>query len=110
MAGPEVARPHHSNASVRIELGPTFRSSAAKTRRRACQCTWRSNAFGIVATDESPWELPPAFHRPDRLLQFPPMALINDNYLKLKAGYLFPEIARRVKAFQEANPAAKIIR
>ena len=38
------------------------------------------------------------------------MALINDNYLKLKAGYLFPEIGRRVKAFAEANPQAKVIR
>jgi len=38
------------------------------------------------------------------------MARINDNYLKLKAGYLFPEIGRRVKAFAEANPSAKIIR
>ncbi|MEA5595164.1 LL-diaminopimelate aminotransferase [Rivularia sp. UHCC 0363] len=38
------------------------------------------------------------------------MATINDNYLKLKAGYLFPEIARRVKAFAEANPDAKIIK
>lgn len=35
---------------------------------------------------------------------------INDNYLKLKAGYLFPEIGRRVSAFAAANPAAKIIR
>ena len=34
------------------------------------------------------------------------MALLNDNYLKLKAGYLFPEIARRVKVFCEANPEA----
>jgi len=34
------------------------------------------------------------------------MALLNDNYLKLKAGYLFPEIGRRVKAFCDANPAA----
>jgi len=34
------------------------------------------------------------------------MARINDNYLKLKAGYLFPEIGRRVKAFTEANPEA----
>ena len=34
------------------------------------------------------------------------MALLNDNYLKLKAGYLFPEIGRRVKAFTEANPDA----
>ncbi len=38
------------------------------------------------------------------------MASINENYLKLKAGYLFPEIARRVSAFAEANPEAKIIR
>jgi len=38
------------------------------------------------------------------------MARINDNYLKLKAGYLFPEIGRRVKAFSEVNPSAKIIR
>ncbi|MCA1991456.1 MAG: LL-diaminopimelate aminotransferase [Coleofasciculus sp. S288] len=38
------------------------------------------------------------------------MATINDNYLKLKAGYLFPEIGRRVNAFAEANPDANIIR
>ncbi|NMG07107.1 LL-diaminopimelate aminotransferase [Brasilonema sp. UFV-L1] len=38
------------------------------------------------------------------------MATINDNYLKLKAGYLFPEIARRVNAFAQANPDAKIIK
>lgn len=38
------------------------------------------------------------------------MARINDNYLKLKAGYLFPEIGRRVKVFTQANPNAKVIR
>ncbi|HEY9675887.1 MAG TPA: LL-diaminopimelate aminotransferase, partial [Waterburya sp.] len=38
------------------------------------------------------------------------MATVNDNYLKLKAGYLFPEIARRVNAFAQANPEAPIIR
>jgi LL-diaminopimelate aminotransferase len=38
------------------------------------------------------------------------MVTINDNYLKLKAGYLFPEISRRVNAFAAANPDAKIIR
>ncbi|NKB69424.1 MAG: LL-diaminopimelate aminotransferase [Candidatus Latescibacteria bacterium] len=38
------------------------------------------------------------------------MARINENYLKLKAGYLFPEIARRVNAFADANPQAKVIR
>ncbi|PAW91468.1 MAG: LL-diaminopimelate aminotransferase [Pedosphaera sp. Tous-C6FEB] len=34
------------------------------------------------------------------------MAFLNDNYLKLKAGYLFPEIGRRVKVFCESNPEA----
>lgn len=38
------------------------------------------------------------------------MVQVNGNYLKLKAGYLFPEIARRVKGFSEANPTAPIIR
>jgi LL-diaminopimelate aminotransferase len=40
------------------------------------------------------------------------MARINDNYLKLKAGYLFPEIGRRVAAFNQANPegAKRLIR
>lgn len=35
---------------------------------------------------------------------------VNDHYLKLKAGYLFPEIGRRVKAYAEAHPEAKVIR
>ena len=34
------------------------------------------------------------------------MAYLNENYLKLKAGYLFPEIGRRVKLFCEQNPEA----
>ncbi|WP_411874021.1 LL-diaminopimelate aminotransferase [Vulcanococcus limneticus] len=38
------------------------------------------------------------------------MVQVNGNYLKLKAGYLFPEIARRVKAFQESNSGAPLIR
>jgi LL-diaminopimelate aminotransferase len=40
------------------------------------------------------------------------MAFINENYLKLQAGYLFPEIARRVEAFSKSNVAAakRIIR
>jgi LL-diaminopimelate aminotransferase len=40
------------------------------------------------------------------------MAYLNDHYLKLKAGYLFPEVGRRVKAFSDANPEAakRIIR
>jgi LL-diaminopimelate aminotransferase len=32
------------------------------------------------------------------------MAKLNNNYLKLKAGYLFPEIGRRVKSFSDNNP------
>lgn len=38
------------------------------------------------------------------------MPRINDHFLKLKAGYLFPEIGRRVRAFAEAHPDAKIIK
>lgn len=38
------------------------------------------------------------------------MANINENYLKLKSGYLFPEIGRRVRAYSEANPNQRIIR
>ena len=40
------------------------------------------------------------------------MAFLNSNYLKLKAGYLFPEINRRVKAYTDSNPdgAARLIR
>ena len=38
------------------------------------------------------------------------MTLVNEHYLKLRAGYLFPEIGRRVQAFSAANPQAKILR
>jgi len=38
------------------------------------------------------------------------MARINDHYRKLQAGYLFPEIGRRTRAFQQANPGAELIR
>lgn len=38
------------------------------------------------------------------------MTKINSNYEKLKAGYLFPEIGRRVKEYAKANPDAKILR
>ncbi|MBQ7705853.1 MAG: LL-diaminopimelate aminotransferase [Selenomonadaceae bacterium] len=38
------------------------------------------------------------------------MAKINENYLKLPQNYLFTEISRRVKIFQNENPAAEIIR
>ncbi|BDA78083.1 LL-diaminopimelate aminotransferase [Leptospira kobayashii] len=38
------------------------------------------------------------------------MTRINENYLKLKAGYLFPEIGRRVKAYSDANADKRIIR
>lgn len=37
------------------------------------------------------------------------MALINENYQKLAAGYLFPEIGRRVRNFAASNPGKKVI-
>jgi LL-diaminopimelate aminotransferase len=38
------------------------------------------------------------------------MTRVNDHFLKLKAGYLFPEIGRRVAKFCEAHPQANVIR
>lgn len=38
------------------------------------------------------------------------MARVNESYLKLQKSYLFTEIAGRVKAFQTANPGARLIR
>lgn len=38
------------------------------------------------------------------------MARINAHYTKLQAGYLFPEIARRVNAYCQAHPDAPVIR
>lgn len=38
------------------------------------------------------------------------MVRINDNFLKLTAGYLFPEISRRVGSFSEAHPDAPLIK
>lgn len=38
------------------------------------------------------------------------MIKINEHYLKLQASYLFSDIARRVEAFQQANPDKPIIK
>jgi LL-diaminopimelate aminotransferase len=38
------------------------------------------------------------------------MIRLNENYSKLKASYLFADIAKRVAAFQQAHPERKIIR
>ena len=38
------------------------------------------------------------------------MVTVNKNYLKLQGSYLFSTIAKKVAAYQEANPETKIIR
>jgi hypothetical protein len=38
------------------------------------------------------------------------MAKINQNYQKLSAGYLFPEIARRTNLFLNENPGVQVMR
>jgi len=38
------------------------------------------------------------------------MIRVNEHYSKLKASYLFADIAKRVTAWQQANPATKLIR
>ena len=34
------------------------------------------------------------------------MAFVNEHYLKLSGGYLFPEIGRRIDAFAQSHPQA----
>jgi len=41
---------------------------------------------------------------------FSKVVQVNENYLKLKAGYLFPEIAKRVKIYSQSNKSAEIIK
>lgn len=38
------------------------------------------------------------------------MAKVNPHYARLQAGYLFPEIGRRTREFQEKNPDAQVMR
>lgn len=38
------------------------------------------------------------------------MARINESFRRLRAGYLFPEIGRRVRAYEAAHPRAHVIR
>ena len=38
------------------------------------------------------------------------MARVNENFLKLNGGYLFPEVARRTKAWSEKNKGVEILR
>ncbi len=38
------------------------------------------------------------------------MIRLNENFLKLKSSYLFSDIAKRVNAFQEANPDREVIK
>ncbi len=38
------------------------------------------------------------------------MAKVNEDFLKLSGGYLFPEVARRTKKWQEKNPGEKVLR
>ncbi|MAG34224.1 MAG: LL-diaminopimelate aminotransferase [Deltaproteobacteria bacterium] len=38
------------------------------------------------------------------------MARLNDHYLKLAAGYLFPEISRRIDVFTQTHPSTDVIK
>ena len=38
------------------------------------------------------------------------MIRLNEHYAKLKASYLFADIARRVAAYTQANPTKSVIR
>src|SRR5450631_352290 len=58
------------------------------------------SSFPPVARARAPRFTPP----------LPTMIRINENYLKLKASYLFSDIATRVGAYVAANPAKPVIR
>lgn len=38
------------------------------------------------------------------------MARVNEDFLSLASGYLFPEIARRTRLWQESNPGVEVLR
>ncbi len=38
------------------------------------------------------------------------MARASEDFMKLRSGYLFPEVARRIRAWQERNPGASVLR
>ena len=38
------------------------------------------------------------------------MASASEDFMKLRSGYLFPEVARRIRAWQERNPGASVLR
>ena len=38
------------------------------------------------------------------------MVKVNENYLKLKAGYLFPEISKRVNNYTQSSSSSKVIK
>ena len=38
------------------------------------------------------------------------MAHANENFANLQAGYLFPEVAKRIRAWSERNPGEKVLR
>src|SRR5256885_17133784 len=63
-----------------------------------------SGGLGEGGDEPPPLNLSPLGGRRPPLQQR--MAYLNENYLKLQAGYLFPEVARRVREFCEANPEA----
>ncbi len=38
------------------------------------------------------------------------MASVNEDFLRLQSGYLFPEVARRIRAWQEKNPGEAVMK
>src|SRR5262245_55835972 len=71
-------------------------------------------AFSTRTISRSRWDAAPSavfgLNSLRLIITLSPMARINSHYLKLAAGYLFPEIGRRVSAYQKEHPEAKLIR
>src|SRR5262249_58992755 len=88
--------------------------SSDLARARARSRSWRATACRVLPR-KTRWPRPCAWCPPSTTcsrIDYRParMARINEHYRKLQAGYLFPEIGRRVRAFSEAHPDARVIR
>ena len=70
----------------------------------------KRNATRLFKFFARPTRLPPPVPCPPTRALVPLMIRINENYTKLKASYLFSDIAKRVSAYVAANPSKPVIR
>ena len=93
-------------AAVRVMRSMVVNSEArAKIKRGGCP--WMFNAAAIRWIPRTCDREFSARVRGATTRSLSSMVLVNEHYLKLQAGYLFPEIGRRVAEYLQENPEAK---